>query len=59
VVPADAVCDCPDRQWLDVAYEDRSDARDAGLDWDTESRAWYIPEGTDVDAAVLERFKYA
>lgn len=35
------------RQYLDVPYPERKEAKALGAKWDKEAKSWYVPEGTD------------
>ena len=46
----------PGRNYLDVPYEERDAAKDAGARWDWKARSWYAPEDL-ADSAELGRWK--
>lgn len=35
------------RKYIDVPYEERQLAKDAGARWDKNARSWFVPEGAD------------
>nr|WTB28623.1 DUF5710 domain-containing protein [Streptomyces sp. NBC_00830] len=37
----------PQRNWLDVTYEEKDDAKEAGARWDNSERRWFAPPGRE------------
>ena len=44
------------REYLDVPYEERREAKEAGAKWDRSAARWYVPEGLE-DRSGLERWE--
>ncbi|MDE9463082.1 zincin-like metallopeptidase domain-containing protein [Xenorhabdus bovienii] len=47
----------PSRTYLAVPYIEKNEAKARGAKWDKEAKAWYAPEGMDITASGLERWR--
>ncbi|CDG90616.1 zincin-like metallopeptidase domain-containing protein [Xenorhabdus bovienii] len=47
----------PSRTYLAVPYIEKNEAKARGAKWDKEAKAWYAPEGVDITASGLERWR--
>lgn len=39
-----------DRQYIDVPYKEKDEAKSLGAKWDRKARSWYVPNGVDASA---------
>ena len=46
-----------DRTYLAVPYREKDEAKALGAKWDKESKSWYAPEGVDLAASGLDRWR--
>lgn len=46
----------PQRTYLAVPYREKNEAKALGAKWDKEAKAWYAPEGVDVQGSGLARW---
>ncbi len=54
--PRPFTTEAADRDYLDVPYEERREAKEAGAKWDRSAKRWYVPEGLE-DRSGLERWE--